>query len=71
MLAIALICCMALTAFAAQAIGITEGANPGIAAQKVQKTWTAASLSQMNNTEAFNLDVYKRQSSYKSTGSTY
>lgn len=37
MLAIALICCMALTAFAAQAIGITEGANPGIAAQKFKK----------------------------------
>lgn len=57
MLAIALVCCMALTAFAAQAIGITEDANPGIAAQKVQKTWTAASLSQMNNTEAFNFQL--------------
>lgn len=57
MLAIALVCCMALTAFAATTpIGITE-ANTGIAAQKVTKTWTAASLSQMNNTEKFNFEL--------------
>ena len=58
MLAIALVCCMALTAFAATTpIGITAEANPQIAAQEVTKTWTAASLSQMNNTEAFNFEL--------------
>lgn len=49
-----LLLCMAATAFAAPAsVGITASDT----SQTVTKTWTVASLSQMNDTEVFTFDL--------------
>ena len=50
MLAIALVCCMAFTAFA-QDLTITSNDTAFV------KTWTAASTTQMNDDEIFNFTL--------------